>query len=233
MGKVILFDLYDTVLENISFDFEKGLIYLHEAFFSHACSLNEIINYAKTFLPLYGRRKVDNTEVCLINDEIMLFFEKFGIPNPKTVDEIDYAVMNQMQKVTLIDDVRYTLGELKKREIPMYILSNSIFTGNSATQLLNDFGIAQFFKKLYSSADYGIRKPDSSFYQIAVDEILLDNPKVKKEDILYVGNDYITDVIGATSYGLKTAWYNVNHLPNEKELDIWELDNFKNILEII
>lgn len=233
MGKVIIFDLYDTVLKDISFNFDDGLVYLHKAYFQEICSLKELIDYAATFLPLYEKRKIEHTEICLIKDEIVPCFEKFGVPIPKTLADVEYAIMNSMQKVTLTDDVRYTLEELDKRGIPMYILSNSIFTGNCAKQLLNDLNITHYFKKLYSSADYGIRKPSREFYQIAVDEILLKNPAVRKEDILYVGNDYITDIIGATSSGLKTVWYNVKHLPNEKKLDIWDIDSFKKILEIV
>ena len=59
----------------------------------------------------------------------------------------------------------------------------------------------------------------------------LDNG-VEKDEILYVGNDYITDVIGATSVGLKTVWYNVNHLPNQKGLNIFEIDSFRQLLSI-
>ena len=115
----------------------------------------------------------------------------------------------------------------------MYILSNSIFTGKSARQLLHDFGISHYFNHIFSSADYNIRKPSKQFYQIAISKILSDNPGVKKEDMLYVGNDYITDVIGATSVGLRTIWYNVNHLPNRNMLDIIEIDDFKQLVKVI
>jgi putative hydrolase of the HAD superfamily len=141
--------------------------------------------------------------------------------------------MNQMQKVTLIDEVRYTLGELQKQGITMYILSNSIFTANSANKLLNDFGIIDYFEKIYSSADYGVRKPSSRFYQIAIAEILANNPELTKDDILYVGNDYDTDIIGATSVGLSTVWYNEKHLINEKNICTIDTDNFKILLEIV
>ena len=233
MKKVILFDLYDTVLKDISFDFDAGIVYLYNTFFSKVCSLEEMINYAETFLPLYDKRKIDYSEICLIKDEIPLFFDKFRVPLPEIFDEIEYTIMNQMQKVTLIDEVRYTLGELQKQGITMYILSNSIFTANSANKLLNDFGIIDYFEKIYSSADYGVRKSSSRFYQIAIAEILANNPELSKDDILYVGNDYDTDIIGATSVGLSTVWYNVKHLINEKNICTIDTDNFKILLEIV
>lgn len=232
MKKVVLLDLYDTVLKDVSFNFTDGIIYLYKTFFSQVCSQKDMMDYANSFMPLYDKRKVNYTEVCLIKDEIPLFFEKFGVVKPDTFDEIDYAIMNQMQKVTIINEVRYTLNELQKQGVTMYILSNSIFTSNSARKLLNCFEILHYFERVYSSADYGIRKPCSKFYQIAIKGILSDNPNLRKEDILYVGNDYVSDVIGATSVGLNTVWYNIKHLPNEKNISVFDIDDFKKILEI-
>ncbi len=233
MKKVILFDLYDTVLKNISFDFSAGIRYLYNKFFSNTCSWNDMKDYADTFLPLYDKRKNENVEICLIKEEIPLYFEKFGVKMPSTWEELDYEIMNQMQKVTLTEEVQYTLQKLYDRGIVMYILSNSIFTGNSARKLLEDFQILHYFKKLYSSADYGVRKPSSKFYQVAVDGIRLDLPELSTNDILYVGNDYETDVIGAASLGLDVAWYNKEHLLNKNNIPILVMDHFKKILDLI
>lgn len=232
LKKIIIFDLYDTVLKDISFDFNNGITYLYNVFFEQTCSLKEFRDYAETFLPLYEKRKVDYSEVCLIRDEIPLFFEKFEVAKPETFEELDYEVMNKMQKVTLLEDVRYTLNELQKQGIEMYILSNSIFTSKSARQLLRDFGILHYFNQIFSSADYNVRKPSEQFYQIAINEILSDNHEVKKEDILYIENDYIMDVMGATFMGLSAVWYNVNHLLNQNKINIMEIDDFKQLIEI-
>lgn len=43
MAKIIVFDLYDTVLKNISFNFDEGLTYLYDNFFSEVCSKIETI----------------------------------------------------------------------------------------------------------------------------------------------------------------------------------------------
>ena len=233
LNKVVVFDLYDTVLKDISFDFDSGIEYLHRMFFQEKCSLAELKSYAESFLLLYSKRKTEHTEVCLIKDEVPLFFEKFGVKMPEDMANLDYDIMNQMQKVTLLAEVKYTLEELRKQGIPMYVLSNSIFTGRSAMHLLDDFGISHYFTKLFSSADYKVRKPSPQFYRLVLDEIAKNNLGIKREDILYVGNDYVTDVIGATSMGLSTVWYNVKHHPNEKGLSISDIDDFREIIEIV
>ncbi len=234
MSRIILFDLYDTVLKDISFDFEAGIRYIYNTYFRTVCSFEELKEYEESFLPLYIQRKEKHTEVCLIKEEIPYFFKKFGVemPDNETMVDLEYSIMNHMQKVTLLDEIKRVIVCLKASNIKMYILSNSIFTGRSARRLLSEFGISDYFCKIYSSADYGIRKPNGDFYQIVIDNILLDNPNMDKTDILYVGNDYNTDVIGATSIGLQTVWYNVAHLPNKNNIPIHDIDSFEKILNI-
>lgn len=181
MKKTILFDLYDTVLKDISFDFKAGIKWLYNTYFTQACSWEEL----------------------------------------KTYEE------------TLLDEVRNTLEDLQKQGIPMYILSNSIFTGKATERLLEDFGILQYFTKVYASADYGVRKPGEKFFGIAIEEILEKHPGMEKNDILYVGNDYVTDVQGANAAGRDVAWYNVKGLPDEKGICTCNLTKFNEILNVI
>ncbi len=231
--KVLLFDLYDTILKDISFDFHAGLVYLYNAYFSKNCSFNELTEYAETFLPLYERRKTENIEICLIQDEIPFFFERFGVPLPENLYDLEYNIMDHMQKVTLLDDVRVFLSKAANDGIPMYILSNSIFTGTSAKKLLNEFGILRYFTNVFSSADCRIRKPSTQFFQIAIDEIQNDFSDTGKEDILYVGNDSYTDVIGGLDAGLNTIWYNVEPFHTQSKVKVKEMDCFKDLFEIL
>ena len=60
MAKIVMFDLYDTLLKGVSFDFNKGVEYLYETFFKDKCSLEEIIEYSKSFFSLYAARKEKN-----------------------------------------------------------------------------------------------------------------------------------------------------------------------------
>lgn len=233
MGKIVIFDLYDTLLKDISFDFKRGTAYLHETFFSDFCSLEELVAQSEELLPLYDQRKVENTEVCLIRDDVPRHFKRYGIPMPEDVYALDYELMRHMQQVTLTDEVADTLQALREQGIPMYVLSNSIFTGEANRRLLRSFGIGEYFGKLYSSADYGIRKPHPQFFETAVREVLEGNPGAKREDILYVGNDYQTDVTGGIRAGLRVVWYNAAGLPDKDGLGAAEIADFRDLLKFV
>ena len=113
----------------------------------------------------------------------------------------------------------------------MYILSNAIFTSQSALRLLQRFGVDAYFRRVYSSADHGVRKPNPRFFEIAVGDILAENPKTVRSDILYVGNDYITDVTGGILAGLPTVWYNVGKKPDRDRLGVRSISDFRELLE--
>lgn len=226
--KIVIFDLYDTVLMDDYFIFENGIKYLYETYFSDKCTFDELRKYAESFLPLYEKRKIDQSEICLINDELPLVFDKYGVDLPEDIDGLEYNVMNKMQKVFLTDDIKETLEELKKKDIKMYILSNSIFTGKAAEKLLEEFDILQYFEKVFSSADYKIRKPNKKFFEIALSYINRD-----LDDIVYVGNDYNTDVEGATAIGLNTVWLNIRHCEKKGNVECIEVDDFKEILKYV
>ena len=155
MRQVYLFDLYDTVLKDISFEFQRGMRFLYDCYFSTVCSWEDFSAYEDTFSPLYEQRKVNNTEISLIYDEVLPIFRKFGIVPPADLDELDFQIMDHMQEETLLPSVRQTLEKLYGRGFHMYILSNAIFTAKSARRLLRRFGIDGYFRRVYSSADHG------------------------------------------------------------------------------
>lgn len=233
MKKVIVFDLYDTVLKDVSFSVQQCFQWLYETYFKGICTREEFETYREIFSPLYAKRAEDNSEVHFMRDEIVKIFEHFKVSLPEDLDELEYALMNQMQQEVLLDEVRETLVELQDKEIGMYILSNSIFTGKATKRLLEEFGIFKFFNKVFVSADYGIRKPHQGFFQIAVDEMHKNYPDIQKEDILYVGNDYRTDVEGAALAGLEMAWYNMAHQADGKGISTYNIETFKELLNII
>ncbi len=233
MPPIIIFDLYDTILKDISFDFNRGIEYLYNIFFSKKCSLNELKDYSFTFKHLFNERNLTNNEICFIRDELPLFLKKFGLCPDIEEAALDYNIMNHIQKEILLDEVRETLDTLYSKGVHMYILSNSIFLASSHQRLLDEFGVGKYFRKVYSSADFGKRKPDPSFFKYALDDICSQEPCINSNEIFYVGNDYETDVKGSQSVGLKTIWYNVQHLPNTETLNIHNISHFKDIVSII
>ena len=89
----------------------------------------------------------------------------------------------------------------------MYILSNSGFTAEALTKVLERLGIGKYFKKVWSSADYGKVKPDRGFFDMAIETALKDNPGNQRSDIVFLGDIFETDVTGAHDAGIDAIWF--------------------------
>lgn len=233
MKKAVLFDLYDTVLKNESFNFVRGVAYVHEHYLSDACTFEEFKAYTDTFLPLYHQRHVDHSEVHFVKDELPLWFSHFGKMMPEDMDDLEYAIMSAMQCGGILDDVRCVLEELQARGIPAYILSNTIFSTQATKRHLTHHGILPYFEEVYASAEFGVRKPSPLFFDAAITDIFRRHPDLRKEDLLFVGNDYMTDAHGGVAAGIDTVWYNVEDAANEDDLDIAVVEDFKKILALL
>lgn len=233
MNKIIIFDLYDTILKDIFFDFNKGLDYLYTLGFNKRCTREDFWAYSKQFIPLYDERATTFKEICFIQDEYPLFEKKFNINLDLHKENLDYCIMMNMQKVALLDEVKKCIEYFFHNNIKMYILSNSIFLASSHKKLLADFNVLKYFEDVYCSADYGIRKPSKLFFDYATEKVLNENPSNKKDDIVYIGNDYTTDIRGGVGAGVKTIWYNINQIDNEDNLDIEIVTCFSEITDLV
>lgn len=65
-------------------------------------------------------------------------------------------------------------------------------------------GIKGYFKNIISADEIDIRKPSPEIYQYA-----LDKADAKKEESIMIGDDWIADVQGALSFGMKAIFFDV------------------------
>lgn len=143
MTPIVLFDLYDTLLRERSFDFGRGLDMLYETGFHTVCSREELAAYAAAFLPAYEARKTGHTEIAFIQKDYPAYCRRFGFRLPLPDEEVEYAVLSRMEEVEPEDGVEDALG-FAGRGVRMYVLTNSIFLAPSQERLLREHGSALF-----------------------------------------------------------------------------------------
>ena len=206
--KALLLDLYDTILDDEFFDFHAGLEYLHETYFAEECSLEDFLSFSVSFIPLYQDRNVTNKEVSFLKDEYGVYCSQLEFVPDEEPSEIEWNVMNHMQKESMEKEVPEILEYFHQKGIRLYIITNSIFTSVCHKRLLDEMGIGKYFDGVFSSTDFGLRKPAIEFYDHAVKEMMKELPDLKKEDITVIGNDFDADIQSAINAGLKAVWLN-------------------------
>ena len=233
MKKVLVFDLHDTLVKEVSFSLRRGYAWLWETYLRGVCTLDEVYGYTDSFTEDLARRRVDDHEVHLVNDIVRRIFEKFGVPMPADTAQLERDLIDHTHEVTVADSVREGLNALAARGIPMYVLSNSIYTVNALSYLLEQFDLLRLFGGVWASADYGVRKPAAGFFEQVFRDILARHPGLSKADLVYIGNDYRTDVAGAVGVGVDAIWYDVAGRPDERGLAMAVMDDFRKLPALI
>jgi FMN phosphatase YigB (HAD superfamily) len=86
--------------------------------------------------------------------------------------------------------------------LPMAVWANTrTATEAELRQRLASAGIARFFRWVVTSVDAGFRKPAVEFFDFALAKCGL-----RKDEVLFVGNQLNTDVTGGEQYGIRTVW---------------------------
>ena len=124
------------------------------------------------------------------------------------------------------------LDVFSKKQVPMYVLSNSGFRAGALQILLDNNGIGKYFEKVWSSADFGRVKPCTELFESAIGEILNKYPESTKDEILFIGDTYETDITGAHNAKLRTAWINRQNESDIYGFATYQINDVTDILDI-
>lgn len=230
---ILIFDFFETLLNNISIDFNRGLKPLWEMHYKDKCSFEDICKFGEELFVLFQNMHKEGKEFPFVKDELPLYAEKYGgeVVSMTTEEEADFLMLcNDME---LLPGVKEMLDEFEKDRIPMYVLSNSGFTAKALWNVLDRFGIGQYFSNVWSSADYGKIKPCREFFDMAVDTALSEYPEERKEDIMFIGDMYSTDVTGAHNVGIKAVWINRKKEEDTLKYATYQIVETSDLLDIV
>lgn len=231
--KVIVFDLFETLLHDIKFDFNSGLSYLHENILSKDTDKVGLLDYAATYWKeLYDKRNKDNSEVAF-EDELLDFKNKYGFKVNYPLEEILFNCALEINTTELFNDTICTLEQLKLLGIPVYLLSNSIFKKNVMRKFINQYDLEKYFVNIHFSADYKIRKPHKDLFKIVFDDIKKYEDRIEMKQVYFIGDNFEADVLGAENFGFTPIFINRKHDNDINNKNFIEIKSLNELLEII
>ena len=159
----------------------------------------------KIFSPMIEEARKTNQEARY---EVVLqkLINHFEIPlNEKTslknLLEIYYFEVYSERKV--YPEVLGVLDHFKEIGVRMGIVSNTTNPGFMKDREMQILGLNSYFEFAIYSSDTPFRKPHPSIFNLAIDGF-----GVEPKDILFVGDNFSIDVVGAKKVGMKSAWVN-------------------------
>jgi len=201
-------DLKLSAIDAVFFDLGETLVVLspskEELFIRAASSVGlqigiesarqayQIVDFHNTYSSIYVTDRNDfyhryNRQLC----------EVLGISNSfAELQPVLAAHFEKGKNWALVEDAVEVLRSLHQRRLPLALVAN---WDTNLSPLAEELGISQFFSIIVSSQAAGVEKPDPAIFRLALER--LPRP-VLTERVLYVGNDYRSDVLGARAAGL-------------------------------
>lgn len=88
--------------------------------------------------------------------------------------------------------------------------------------------LVPYFDKIVISGDYGKGKPDSGIFEHALSLLSL-----TKEEVIMVGDNLMTDVLGANRAGIKTVWINRHEKERNEVVPTYEIQHLQQLFPIL
>ena len=123
-------------------------------------------------------------------------------PNLKVTPELCLAISDRfLDCCTVIDGAYHLLDYLKGKGYPLYMASNG-FTEVQSRKLTR-VGMTDYFDGIILSEAAGVNKPSPLFFEYALKQTGLE-----AKDVIMIGDNYNTDIMGAMLSGIDQIYLN-------------------------
>ena len=76
---IIIFDMFETVIDDVTIDFNVGLLSLWEKYYQEKCSFDEIKAYGEELFEYMMELHAKGREFPFVKDELPLYAKKFDL----------------------------------------------------------------------------------------------------------------------------------------------------------
>jgi len=207
--KAVFFDL-DNTLWNFSRNSISALekLYNNELkdYFEECKKEIFIRTYEKYNNIFWEEYKKGNIDVEKLKIERFLkTFEELKI-DVRNYDEMNEIYLDILAEENILIESALDILLYVKEKYYLGILTNGFY--NTQIKKMKNSGIYDYVELLVASDEVGIVKPNKEIFDYAAKKSGFDN-----NQILYVGDEYATDVVGSINAGFQCIWFNRN---NEK-----------------
>jgi putative hydrolase of the HAD superfamily len=227
----VIFDLGDTLLRQIAFDPLAGNDRLLQlAHPGHGMTPADIQEFASALDSQIARR-TDGPELIFEfpcqSFQRMLFDTlgvTFTVDDARLEEEFWFASM-QWEPADGVFDV---LDLLRVRGIRACVLSNASFSGRLLQDTLRAHGMLEYFEFVLSSCEYGFRKPNPLFFNVALAKL-----GIAPSGAWMIGDKVAFDIEGARKSGLRPFWYNPSGIADPQAGDCEVLTHWSQLTQKI
>jgi HAD superfamily hydrolase (TIGR01662 family) len=127
----------------------------------------------------------------------------FGIRFHKPFAELELGFWQAAVRTAPLPGARETLVRLRKRGVPIAVISNTSSSEEVIRFALAQHHLAEHVSFVIVSSAYGVRKPNPWLYEVAAARL-----GVEAGHVWFIGDRLDTDVAGARAAGMTAVWLN-------------------------
>jgi len=227
MVKTIFFDLDETIWDYRSNaeDTLSELYHIHnlDRFFSLPEFIIQFFTVNKELWDLFDRMEI--TKSVIREKRFPMVMERLQVEN----DALGLTIQDQFvelcpKKKKIIPQADVVIQQLSKR-YKMYIITNG-FEGIQ-TGKLKAAGVLEYFDHVITSEAAGAQKPDAQIFSYA-----LQKAKALPSESLMIGDNLVTDIMGARNAGLEAIYFNPARDKHNKSIE-HEIHHLSELLDIL
>lgn len=151
-----------------------------------------------------------------------------GIDDPEFGQELgELFPKKRRENPFVFDDTYEVLDQLKGKYKLLLLTNGSPDLQNTKLRMTPE--LVPYFENIIISGDFGKGKPDPSIFEHALELSGLD-----RDEVLMVGDNLMTDILGANRTGIKSVWLNREGKEGSDEvLPTYEIRNLKELIMIL
>ena len=202
MLKGIIFDLDDTLYNyknNHIMAMKKIELYVKDNFNIDSKKFEKIFQVSKNEVKdrLNGKTASSHNRIIYFKK----FLENINVKPFKYIDVLYNLYWNTiLENMKLNEGVLELFEYLKKNNIKISICSN--LTTHIQIRKINQLKIEKYVDYIITSEELGVEKPSSKMFQNVLDYF-----DFKSDEMLFIGDDYECDILGANNVGIKSILF--------------------------
>ncbi len=146
--------------------------------------------------------------------------------NPLEIN--NYYLARLAEKDYLLEGAEELLLDLKAKDYSLSIITNGLQLVQRPR--IEKAGLTYIFDAITVSEEIGVAKPKPAFF----DDTFRQLGQVNIKEVLVIGDNLLSDVLGGINIGADTVWFNLKGKKNETEVQpSYEVKGFEELRKVI
>ena len=154
--------------------------------------------------------------------------KKVGVEDYELANELVAKFISERRKAPFVFDESFEVLEALKKDHRLVLLTNGAPSLQNEKLTITP-EISQYFDLIVISGDFGRGKPDASIFRH-----VLEKSDTRPGEALMVGDNLMTDILGANRAGIRSVWLNREGTePHPEVKPTYEIDHLGKLAEVI